>query len=133
MTQHPLAQRLNRYGCQAISVILASVAAGLLSALPTAAQTASEVDPLEDFQTQDSGSDIFSGDGQQTIQDLIHNLRFSTDLSMEEFLNQREDNILSEADRFRQLQRDRMNQGQEELDSSIDVEFDLDPASDVEE
>ncbi|NET11175.1 MAG: hypothetical protein F6K16_42135, partial [Symploca sp. SIO2B6] len=118
---------------QAISVILASVAAGLLSALPTAAQTASEVDPLEDFQTQDSGSDIFSGDGQQTIQDLIHNLRFSTDLSMEEFLNQREDNILSEADRFRQLQRDRMNQGQEELDSSVDVEFDLDPASDVEE
>ena len=76
--------------------------------MSAAAQTASDIDPLEDFQTEDGSSDILSGNSQQGIQDLIHRLSLINDLSMEEFSERREENILSEADRFRELQRERM-------------------------
>ena len=99
---------------------------GLGFAFPVAAQVATEVDPLEDFQTQDGSGDIFSGGSQQGVQDLIHKINLSVGLSMEEFSVQRQENILTEADRFRELQRVRIDQ-----DSAI-VEDDFsDTAVDV--
>lgn len=88
--------------------------------LPASAQVESEADPLEDFQTEDGSSDILSGGTQQGIQDLIHQINFSAELSMEEFAVQRQENILSEADRFRQLQRDRISQEEVSLDESVE-------------
>lgn len=76
---------------------------------PVHAQTATGVDPLEDFQTQDGDSDILGGNGQQSLQELIHRINLLNDMSMQEFTIQRQNNITSEADRFRQMQRDRLD------------------------
>ena len=104
-------------------VAIATVAAvGLSFVSPTVAQTASEADPLEDFQTQDGSGDILSGGTQQGIQDLIHQLNLSVDLSMEDFAVQRHENILSEADRFRELQRARIDQEQDGVDDLANTE-----------
>lgn len=88
-------------------------------ALPTFAQVDADVDPLEDFQIQDSGNDILSGDTQQGIQDLIHQINLSVGLSMEEFSVQRQENILSEADRFREMQRVRIDQEQSIVEADV--------------
>lgn len=103
----------------ATAITLATMGMGL--GFPVAAQVASEADPLEDFQTEDGGSDVLSGNTQQGIQDLIHQINLSTELSMEEFAVQRQENILSEADRFRQLQRDRINQESVDVDADIEL------------
>ena len=96
---------------------LATLVCGLAS--PAFAQIDSNADPLEDFQTQDNGNDILSGDTQQGIQDLIHQINLSVGLSMEEFNVQRQENILSEADRFREMQRMRIDQEQSSVDAGI--------------
>ncbi|NEQ97531.1 MAG: hypothetical protein F6K30_12540 [Cyanothece sp. SIO2G6] len=99
---------------------------------PVQAQTSADVDPLEDFQTQDGNSDILGGNGQQGLQDLIHRINLLNDISMEEFVIQRQDNITSEADRFRQLQLDRLDALQlgtpdpDATETSIDLEIDTD-------
>lgn len=109
-------------------VAIATVAAvGLSFVSPTAAQTTSEADPLEDFQTQDGSGDILSGGTQQGIQDLIHQINLSVGLSMEDFAVQRQENILSEADRFRELQRTRIDQEQDGLDGDLSNTESLDP------
>lgn len=95
-----------------IVAIATVTAVGLSIVSPVVAQTSSEADPLEDFQTQDSSGDILSGNSQQAIQDLIHQLNLNVGLSMEDFAVQRHDNILSEADRFREMQRTRLEQEQ---------------------
>ncbi|MGK7887954.1 MAG: hypothetical protein AB4042_01375 [Leptolyngbyaceae cyanobacterium] len=116
-------------------VAAVGVLAGAIA--PVQAQSASEVDPLEDFQTQDGGSDILDGNGQQGLQDLIHRINLLNTLSMEEFTIQRQDNITSEADRFRQMQRDRLDSLQLDgldVDATLDTELDLvdvDSASEI--
>lgn len=86
--------------------------------LPVGAQVANDADPLEDFQTQDNGNDILDGNTQQGIQDLIHQINLSGGLSMEDFNAQGQENILSEADRFRQLQRVRIDQEQNAFENT---------------
>ena len=96
---------------------LATLGFGLT--FPAVAQVGAEVDPLEDFQTQDGSGDILSGTSQQGIQDLIHQINLSGGLSMEEFSVQRQENIMSEADRFRELQRVRIDQEQGSVEDSF--------------
>ena len=115
-TQFSLGKALFSKGVLAIA---AMATVGLTGVGPVTAQTASEADPLEDFQTQDSGGDILSGDAQQGIQDLIHQINLSVGLSMEDFTVQRQENILSEADRFRELQRARIDQEQDGVEAEL--------------
>ena len=99
-----------------VLAIATAATLGLGGVAPAIAQTASEADPLEDFQTQDGSGDILSGDTQQGLQDLIHQINLSVGLSMEDFAVQRQANILSEADRFRELQRARIDQQQDVIE-----------------
>lgn len=121
-----LGQTVFSKGMLAIATI---TAVGLSLISSAVAQTSSDVDPLEDFQTQDSSGDVLSGNSQQAIQDLIHQLNLNVGLSMEDFAVQRHDNILSEADRFREMQRTRIEQEQNVIEANPstpeDVEDDL--------
>ncbi|MEM9215713.1 MAG: hypothetical protein AAGD25_15400 [Cyanobacteria bacterium P01_F01_bin.150] len=117
-------RQVNRQGILSMSrlAIAAVLTLGFGIAFPAAAQV--DTDPLEDFQTQDGSSDILSSGSQQGIQDLIHRINLSTELSMEEFSVQRQENILSEADRFRELQRTRIEQQSGIADDSSDTLID---------
>ena len=64
-----------------IATVITLASVGLGGVIPASAQVASDADPLQDFQTEDGGSDVLSGNTQQGIQDLIHQINFSTELS----------------------------------------------------
>ncbi|MEB3358367.1 MAG: hypothetical protein VKK04_16700 [Synechococcales bacterium] len=77
------------------------------------AQVQQEVDPLEDFRTTDGASGLFEGtdDGSGAdLYQLIHRMQLGNGTTMEDFSRQRQENITTEADNFRQLQLERMRQ-----------------------
>ncbi|MEL6222598.1 MAG: hypothetical protein AAFR31_08170 [Cyanobacteria bacterium J06627_8] len=106
--------------------ILAAVAFGagalvLGSHIPASAQTASDVDPLADFQTDDDGSDLFGSDGasSSSVFGLIHSLQLSNDANFSDFNERRSEDIQTEAESFRELQMQRIEA--QETDLEIDL------------
>ncbi len=91
----------------AIATVLVSAvgAIALLAQSPVRAQTASEADPLGGFQTNES-SELFGSDGSDatSVFNLIHNLVLSNGTSLEDFSRQRNQNITTEAESFREAQ-----------------------------
>lgn len=99
-------------------------AAALIAQVPANAQTATDVDPLADFQTTDNSNDLFGSDGTDasSVFSLIHSLVLSNDTNMTDFNRQRGENIVTEAESFRELQLQRIEQ--QELGTDA-VETDL--------
>ena len=84
----------------------AMAAIALIAQAPASAQSAGDLDPLEDFQTNDGGNELFGSDGADSsgVFNLIHSLVLSNDRTMDEFNRQRNENITSEAESFREIQ-----------------------------
>lgn len=103
-----------------LNIVLKTLAASAITAslgaialiTPAQAQTAGDVDPLEDFQTNDGGSDIFGGNGADStsIFNLIHNLMLTNGTTLDQFNRQRVENIEDEAASFRESQMQRLQQ-----------------------
>ncbi len=87
---------------------------------PAHAQNAGEVDPLEDFQTNDNGSDIFGSGGADStdVFNLIHNLMLNNGTPLDQFNRQRSENITTEAESFREAQMQEIQF--QETDSAIE-------------
>lgn len=84
-------------------------------------------DPLEDFQTQDGGTNPFDasdGNGAQSgIYNLIHRMMLSNGTTMDEFSRQRQENISTEAESFRTIQLQRI-QGDRQSDDPAPLDDD---------
>jgi hypothetical protein len=81
----------------------------------TLAQTAGAVQPLEDFQTKDGGSDIFSdrsGNGASGLFDLMHRAAFGGMRSADDFGAEQQQNLNDAAAQFRAQQLQRLKQPQ---------------------
>jgi hypothetical protein len=95
-----------------LTAAILGVGVALLGQVPASAQTASDVDPLADFQTDDDGSELFGGDGATSsgVFGLIHRLQLSNNTNLADFHEQRNEDIQSEAVTFRELQMQRIEQ-----------------------
>lgn len=81
----------------------------------TLAQTAGAVQPLEDFQTKDGGSDLFSdrsGNGASGLFDLMHRAAFGGMRSADDFGAEQQQNLNDAAAQFRAQQLQRLKQPQ---------------------
>ncbi|HEY9749564.1 MAG TPA: hypothetical protein V6C63_12845 [Allocoleopsis sp.] len=79
----------------------------------TLAQTAGAVQPLEDFQTKDGGTDLFSnrsGNGASSLFNLMHRATFGGMRSADDYGAEQQQNLNDAAKRFRDLQRNRLQQ-----------------------
>jgi hypothetical protein len=114
-------------GSLAVCTITALLGAIALNT-PAHAQTAGEVDPLEDFQTNDGGSDIFGSNGADStgVFNLIHNLMLNNGTPLDQFNRQRSENITTEAESFREAQMQRIQL--QESSPAIEIEPDILPA-----
>ncbi|MGF1499187.1 MAG: hypothetical protein ACFB8W_20520 [Elainellaceae cyanobacterium] len=113
MTATAYSTRLVRAPRSLLTSLLVGTVSGIVL-LPTVglAQVGEEVDPLEDFRTTDDSSGLFEGgEGSQTdLYQLIHRMQLGNGTTMDEFYRQRQENISTEADNFRELQRERFRQ-----------------------
>lgn len=76
----------------------------VLGTQPVVAQ-ATNADPLQDFRTQDGGSDPFSASGStSTLFDMFHRARLGNNRDMKEFVLEQRQNIYDEASDFRKRQ-----------------------------
>jgi len=101
-------------------------AIALVAQVPAQAQDADYVDPLEGFQTDDNGSEVFGAGGADSsdVFDLIHRMTLSNGTSMEDFTRQRGENITTEAQTFREIQMQRI-QRQQNGGVQVETEEDL--------
>ncbi|MGF1523681.1 MAG: hypothetical protein ACFBSF_15295 [Leptolyngbyaceae cyanobacterium] len=83
-------------------------AGAVLTADVAMAQTASEVDPLEGFETDDDGADFF-GEGSSPF-DAIHRAILTPSMSAGEFQQQQQESISTEAESFRLRQQEALRQ-----------------------
>ena len=72
------------------------------------AQTSSDVDPLEGLTTDDDGADFF-GEGSSPF-DAIHRAILAPSMSSDEFQQQQQESISSEAESFRLRQQEALRQ-----------------------
>ena len=84
----------------------AMAAIALLAHAPAHAQSATDLDPLDDFQTTDGSDELFGSDGADasSVFNLIHSLVLSNERTMDDFNRQRNENITTEAESFREIQ-----------------------------
>lgn len=118
---------MGKLATTAMTILVASVGAIALFA-PVQAQTAGDIDPLEDFQTNDSGSDIFGSNGTDStsVFNMIHNLMLHNGTTLDQFNRQRYENIENEAASFREAQMQQIQQ--EPLSPDIERAPDMVPA-----
>lgn len=78
----------------------------------TLAQTAGAVQPLEDFQNKDGGTDLFSdrSNGASSLFNLMHRAAFGGMRSADDYGAEQQQNLSDAAKRFRDLQRSRLQQ-----------------------
>lgn len=78
----------------------------------TLAQTAGAVQPLEDFQNKDGGTDLFSdrSNGASSLFNLMHRAAFGGMRSADDYGAEQQQNLNDAAKRFRDLQRSRLQQ-----------------------
>ena len=89
-----------------------ALAPGLLPQA-TLAQTAGTVQPLEDFQNKDGGTDLFSdrsGNGASSLFNLMHRAAFSGMRSADDYGAEQQQNLNDAAAQFRALQLKRLKQ-----------------------
>lgn len=102
----------------------------ILPLAPAIAQSTPSVDPLEEFRSNDSGSDPFSGTGSNQSQglfNLIHRANMGSIMSSPEFSRQRRENIGQEALDFRTRQINLLQQNSSTAPASSDGVDELNP------
>lgn len=99
-------------------VSVGSLAFGL--SLPVAAQTASDIDPLEGLGTQDSPDGVFSGGeaGIGDAMDFFHRFNLSNGTTMEQYQLRQQERMGDAATEFFRLREERLNGGSS--DAAVD-------------
>ena len=90
-------------------VSVGSLAIGV--SLPVAAQTASDIDPLEGLGTQDSPDGVFSGGeaGIGDAMDFFHRFNLSNGTTMEQYQLRQQERMGDAATEFFRLREERLN------------------------
>src|SRR6476646_3279788 len=91
----------------ALGLLVAVALVPCLLPQATFAQTAGAVQPLEDFQTKDGGTDPFSnrsGNGASGLFDLMHRAAFGGLRSADDYNAEQQQNLNDAAAQFRALQ-----------------------------
>ncbi len=105
-------------------VSASSLALGL--SLPVAAQTASDIDPLEGLGTQDSPDGVFSGGeaGFNDAVDFFHQLNLSNGTTIDQYRIRQQERMGDAAAEFFRLREERLNGGSsnDAVDSAEDEE-----------
>lgn len=122
--------RLARSFAALISV--SSLALGL--SLPVAAQTASDVDPLEGLSTQDSPDGVFSGGeaGFSDAVDFFHRLNLSNGVTMDQYRTRQQERMGDAAAEFFRLREERLNGSSNSTDDAVNSTEDAEAASPAE-
>lgn len=87
----------------------------LLVPQPSLAQSNQQANPLQDLQTQDSGSDPFSSrnsdGGTSSLLNLMQRVQQGNSRSLQDFSTEQNGNLDAAAARFREMQRKRIQGG----------------------
>ncbi|MBD1860476.1 MULTISPECIES: hypothetical protein [Trichocoleus] len=97
----------------ALGLLLGVALAPCLLPQATSAQTAGAVQPLEDFQNKDGGTDLFSdrsGNGASSLFDLMHRAAFGGMRSADDYGTEQQQNLNDAAAQFRAIQLQRLKQ-----------------------